>query len=112
MAETVENIIEELTEATKSGQCAWREIVGTYETVYHGVDFLLHNLPDELSLSFFTGAHPIGRYRGGQVLVHLRNAVQDTEEDSPPVQPQPIADTSELLQVWNQGKKIDAKEGS
>ncbi len=101
MAETVENIIEELTEATKSGQCVWREVVGTYETVCHGVDFLLHNLPDELSLSFFTGMHPIGKYRGGQVLVNLRNAVQDAEEVCPTIAPKPLADPTELLQVWN-----------
>ncbi|KKK96638.1 hypothetical protein LCGC14_2660740 [marine sediment metagenome] len=105
MAETVENVIEELTEATKSGQCVWREIVGTYGTVYHGVDFLLHNLPDELSLSFFTGTHPIGRYRGGQVLVNLRDAVQDTERATQTVEPRPLADPTELLQVWNQGEK-------
>ncbi len=101
MAETVENIIEELTEATKSGECTWREVVGTYETDYHGIGFLLHNLPDELSLAFFTGTHPIGRYQGGQVLRNLRDAVQDTEETPPLMKPQSMADPTELLQVWN-----------
>ena len=103
MAETVENIIEELTEATKSGQCVWREVVGTHETVYHGVDFLLHNLPDELNLSFFTGTHPIGRYRGGQVLMNLRDAVQGAEGVCPTIPPKPLVDSTELLQIWNKG---------